>query len=613
MSSASHVISKVKPTGKASKKSVAPEQPSPVVEPNSQAQAGNPDKSQEYSRILNLHRQRSDEDAGMLLRGASFMCEPISKPTRQPAKPSATKSRPLSAAVGNTAAGKATDANNDGSPNPVFGSITFENPTPTERDGSIQPPWQGFSLASPLLTDSGATSNAAAKRKRGRANSTAESADGAEVAELGLLQREPTMIKSDRNKLVGSPTPGKLYTFVLDLDETLIYARDGPLFARAHLKEMLLAMDKVGEVVVWTAGDRDYAKAVLKQINVGSVVKHLVYRHRHWFNESNYTKDLTKLGRNLDYVFILENTPDCLRKNPGNGIIVSDFEGGTKKDATLLNVIKLVEDMGRSQLPVPLFLQNCSMLKKQTVEQGKYTIDILYLGSKKLFDKPGRKSAATGPDADAGRARSASPSSTANALGTPPAEGDDGDVKVVKVNRDKKSKPATTALPEENRNARAATPLLTTVENTTTAGVPSTRSRSRAKATPNHGRASPILDDDSLKGQLQLPVTEPPSKVYGTPTPDDGGVSPAYSPVNSPPGWMAGAPSSVGSPELGFFVPPRSQSNSRTMQLPAGAEEAFHAPKEVGSPGVESVEISEGTAAGAKPAAAKGSRLTKRK
>lgn len=151
-----------------------------------------------------------------------------------------------------------------------------------------------------------------------------------------LKRREPTMQRRGK-KLVAPLSQDareqRRYTLVLDLDETVVYARDGPLYARAYLRDLLSAIKNNFEVIVWTAGDRDYAKNVLAGINVGHVVDHLIYRHHKWFNAEDYTKDLSQLGRDLQYTIIIENTPDCVRRNPGNGIIVEDFEVPVVTDA----------------------------------------------------------------------------------------------------------------------------------------------------------------------------------------------------------------------------------------------------------------------------------------
>lgn len=141
-----------------------------------------------------------------------------------------------------------------------------------------------------------------------------------------LKRREPTMLRRGK-KLVAPPSDGtKKYTVVFDLDETVVYARDGPLYARAYLKDLFRSIKDDFEVIVWTAGERDYAKCVLEEINEDHIIDHLVYRHKKWFNEEDYTKDLRQLGRDLNYTIMIENTPDCVRANPQNGIIVEDFE-----------------------------------------------------------------------------------------------------------------------------------------------------------------------------------------------------------------------------------------------------------------------------------------------
>ena len=70
---------------------------------------------------------------------------------------------------------------------------------------------------------------------------------------------------------------------VLDLDETLVYAREGPVLPRPGLEELLQTLRELQcEVIVWTAGERDYAQEVLQRIDTAGVVQHCVYRHEKW-------------------------------------------------------------------------------------------------------------------------------------------------------------------------------------------------------------------------------------------------------------------------------------------------------------------------------------------
>ncbi|EPY25711.1 hypothetical protein STCU_06532 [Strigomonas culicis] len=140
------------------------------------------------------------------------------------------------------------------------------------------------------------------------------------------MRRQPTTAALRQSAHRALRQCGQKYTVVFDLDETVVYARDGPLYSRAYLKDLLRAIKDDFEVIVWTAGERDYAKNVLEEINDEHIIQHLIYRHCKWFNEEDYTKDLKKLGRDMDYTIMVENTPDCVRANPQNSIIVEDFE-----------------------------------------------------------------------------------------------------------------------------------------------------------------------------------------------------------------------------------------------------------------------------------------------
>src|SRR5205085_658879 len=73
--------------------------------------------------------------------------------------------------------------------------------------------------------------------------------------------------------------------------------------------------------------------------------QHCVYRHKKWFSGcAGYNKDLTLLGRDMNNTLIIENTPDCLRGNEGNGVLVSDYEGGELADDTLYCIMALLKD-----------------------------------------------------------------------------------------------------------------------------------------------------------------------------------------------------------------------------------------------------------------------------
>lgn len=48
--------------------------------------------------------------------------------------------------------------------------------------------------------------------------------------------------------------------------------------------------------------------------------------HSQYSQQAGYAKDLALVGRDLNNVLIIENTPDCVRGHEENGILVSDYE-----------------------------------------------------------------------------------------------------------------------------------------------------------------------------------------------------------------------------------------------------------------------------------------------
>lgn len=118
---------------------------------------------------------------------------------------------------------------------------------------------------------------------------------------------------------------GKLVV-VLDLDETLVYSRDVTVYERPGVIQLLKALKGRCEVIVWTAGTREYALDVIRVIDPVCAVQHCIYRHPMWWNgDTGCTKDLRMLGRPMDRVLLIDNTPSVFRANPRNSLLVEDF------------------------------------------------------------------------------------------------------------------------------------------------------------------------------------------------------------------------------------------------------------------------------------------------
>lgn len=163
------------------------------------------------------------------------------------------------------------------------------------------------------------------------------------------------------------------YTVVFDLDETLVYARDGTIRPRPHVNELLKLIEDRCEVVIWTAGVRAYAHRVITAIDSDRVIKDCICRHDAWFQNPNghsYVKDLKNLNRDLSRTIIIENTPDCVVRNPLNSIIVSDYISKNPLDTTLNVIAQVLDGLIDSDMDVPNYLASHPLLRLETLKNA---------------------------------------------------------------------------------------------------------------------------------------------------------------------------------------------------------------------------------------------------
>eukprot|EP01004_Peranema_trichophorum_P003084 NODE_2095_length_1691_cov_55.056760_g1791_i0.p1 GENE.NODE_2095_length_1691_cov_55.056760_g1791_i0~~NODE_2095_length_1691_cov_55.056760_g1791_i0.p1 ORF type:complete len:265 (+),score=38.71 NODE_2095_length_1691_cov_55.056760_g1791_i0:64-858(+) len=167
------------------------------------------------------------------------------------------------------------------------------------------------------------------------------------------------------------PDDNEKYTIVFDLDETLTYARDGKIRPRPHIDNMFKTLKKRCEVIVWTAGLRVYANRVVSALDKFKVIKHCVCRSESWQpTPQGFAKDLRLLNRNIERTIIIENTPDCVVKNPLHSIIVPDYIREDPEDKTMSVITTILDQLVESKQDVPDFLASCPLLRLETLRNG---------------------------------------------------------------------------------------------------------------------------------------------------------------------------------------------------------------------------------------------------
>ena len=163
------------------------------------------------------------------------------------------------------------------------------------------------------------------------------------------LKYYSTFSSKNQNTIINTPYinehPTKDYTLVLDLDETLIHfsinaQNEGHLFFRPYLFHFLNAVSEYYELIIFTAGLKEYAKIVLDLIENRMGKKIFDYRlyreHTEPNDEGIFIKDLSKIGRNLQKMIIVDNTKENYELQNDNGIEIKSYYGFDSKKMDLM-------------------------------------------------------------------------------------------------------------------------------------------------------------------------------------------------------------------------------------------------------------------------------------
>lgn len=116
---------------------------------------------------------------------------------------------------------------------------------------------------------------------------------------------------------------------------------------RQHMEEVLQYLATLYEICVFTAGEQDYADAILDFIDEErTIIKHRLYRH-HCVKAAPrvYIKDLRIIAdRELKDIIIVDNSVVSFIFNMSNGVPISDFRG-QKNDDELMFMVSYLEEI----------------------------------------------------------------------------------------------------------------------------------------------------------------------------------------------------------------------------------------------------------------------------
>ncbi|XP_010890159.1 CTD small phosphatase-like protein isoform X3 [Esox lucius] len=153
---------------------------------------------------------------------------------------------------------------------------------------------------------------------------------------------------------------------VIDLDETLVHSSFKPIsnadfivpveidgtvhqvyvLKRPHVDEFLQKMGELFECVLFTASLAKYADPVADLLDQWGVFRARLFRESCVFHRGNYVKDLSRLGRELSNVIIVDNSPASYIFHPENAVPVQSWFDDMS-DTELLDLLPFFEGLSR--------------------------------------------------------------------------------------------------------------------------------------------------------------------------------------------------------------------------------------------------------------------------
>uniref|UniRef100_A0A452TIJ3 protein-serine/threonine phosphatase n=1 Tax=Ursus maritimus TaxID=29073 RepID=A0A452TIJ3_URSMA len=207
-----------------------------------------------------------------------------------------------------------------------------------------------------------------------------------------LVEENGGLQKGDQRQVIPIPSPPAKYLLpevtvldygkkcvVIDLDETLVHSSFKPIsnadfivpveidgtihqvyvLKRPHVDEFLQRMGQLFECVLFTASLAKYADPVADLLDRWGVFRARLFRESCVFHRGNYVKDLSRLGRELSKVIIVDNSPASYIFHPENAVPVQSwFDDMT--DTELLDLIPFFEGLSREDDVYSMLHRLCS-------------------------------------------------------------------------------------------------------------------------------------------------------------------------------------------------------------------------------------------------------------
>ncbi|AOA63941.1 Phosphatase associated protein [Komagataella phaffii CBS 7435] len=189
--------------------------------------------------------------------------------------------------------------------------------------------------------------------------------------ELDLTEIQPGQVVASSGWLL-NPAPSNLKKrkcLILDLDETLVHSsfkyirqcdfvipveienqvHNVYVIKRPGVDQFLKRCGELYEVVVFTASVSRYGDPLLDILDQHKSIHHRLFRESCYNYQGNYIKNLSQIGRPLEDLIIIDNSPASYIFHPQHSVPVSSWFSDTH-DSELIDLLPFLEDLARDKV-----------------------------------------------------------------------------------------------------------------------------------------------------------------------------------------------------------------------------------------------------------------------
>lgn len=144
------------------------------------------------------------------------------------------------------------------------------------------------------------------------------------------------------------------YCLVLDLDETLVHyyeeENDAYVKIRNGTEKFIQILSEFCEIIIFTSSKKHYADSVINGLDVKNFIDFRLYRHHTSPYKGYYIKDLSKLGRPINKIIIIDNIEENYQLQMDNGLNIINYEGeenDNELEYLLNDLLPIVKEPGK--------------------------------------------------------------------------------------------------------------------------------------------------------------------------------------------------------------------------------------------------------------------------